>query len=320
MDKVDLKTYLPDIYNGIVEAETEQDSLSIEVNKLHARYEQALMDQFVQKASLKAITYYENIFHIVANPETENLTFRRERVLSRMKMLTPPYTYYYLRIMFDQFFGKGRYILDIDNDNYTITLESAVEDSLWYHEIRASLTFVKPCNMIFINNPRVSKAVDVNDTIYAQRLIWNYKLDGSWALGLRPFYSVDGGTVYNYKLDGNWKLGAEPFIRQQGEIVKMAGTKSLEQPLFDFTLNQYKSKFYKARINDTLDIVIADYDKTVTLNTLRLAYSVTRQQVENITNIKLLDVDNTVLENANVYIPVPDTVRLAHTLEVKEDI
>lgn len=320
MDKVDLKSYLPIVYDGIVEVEAQQDALSYEINKLHGTYEQALMDQFVQYASLKAIEYYENIFHIVADPSTESLIFRRERVLSRMKMLTPPYTYWYLRIMLDGFFGKDKYTLDVNKGEYTIILESAVEDSLWYHEIQVSITAVKPCNMIFINNPRVSKTINVNDTIYAQRVIWNYKLDGSWSLGLRPFYSIDGGAVYNYKLDGNWKLGAEAFIRQQGDIIKMAGTKSLEQPLFDFTLQQYKFKFYKARLNDSIDIVIEDYDKTVNVDTLRLAYSVTRSQAENITNIKLLDVDDNVLENANVYIPVPDTVKLAHTLKVQEDV
>lgn len=320
MDKVDLKQNLPIMYEGIIESETQQDSLSIEIDKLNARYEEALMDQFVQFASLRAIGYYENIFNIVANPETESLEFRRERVLSRMKMLTPPYTYYYLRIVLDGFFGKGRYTLDINNNEYTITLESAVEDSLWYHEIQVSITAIKPCNMIFINNPRVSKVLNINEIIYAQRLIWNYKLDGTWNLGARPFYSVDGGTVYNYILDGTWKLGQEPFTRQQGEIVKMADVKSLEQPLFDYTLENYKSKFYKAKLNDSIEIVIPDSEKNVTLDTLRLGYSVTRAQTEYVTNIKLLDVDNNVLENANVYIPIPDTVKLLHTLKLQEEV
>lgn len=106
MDKVDLKSYLPIVYDGIVEVEAQQDALSYEINKLHGTYEQALMDQFVQYASLKAIEYYENIFHIVADPSTESLIFRRERVLSRMKMLTPPYTYWYLRIMLDWVFRQ----------------------------------------------------------------------------------------------------------------------------------------------------------------------------------------------------------------------
>lgn len=330
---VDLKKYLPDVYklekpvveNGktyeyVIEAQEEQDALSKQVNKLNDRYNEALMDQFIQFASARVIGYYENIFHIVANPSVEKLQFRRERVLSRMKSLTPPYTYYYLRILFDGFFGKGKYELDVDEQNFTITLQSAVEDSLWYHEIQVSITAVKPCNMIFINNPRVSKTLNINDSIYAQRLIWNYRLDGSWQLGMRPFYSVDGETIYNYRLNGNWKLGEQPFTRQQGELVKMATTKSLEQPLFDFTLKQLKSKFYKAKLNDSIEIIIEDFDKTVTLDTLNLGYSVQRSQIQEITNIKLLDVDDNILENCPVYIPVPDTVKLLHTIKVQEEV
>lgn len=320
MDNVALNTYLPDIYEDIIEMQTQQDSLSKQVGTLDSRYEQALMDQFVQFASIRAIGYYENIFHIVANPSTESLEFRRERVLSRMKMLTPPYTYYYLRIILDGFFGKGRYTLEVDSDNYTIRLESAVSDSLWYHEIQASITAVKPCNMIFINNPRVSSVLDVNETIYSQRLIWNYKLDGSWLLGLRPFYSIDAEILYNYKLDGSWKLGKEPFTRQQGETVKMPETPSIQQPLFDFTLEQYKTKFYKAKLNDELEIIIEDYNKTIGVNTLSLSYDVIRSQIENITNIKLMDSEDNILDNSNVYIPVPDMVKLLHTIKIKEDV
>ena len=320
MDKVDLKEYLPIVYENIVEAQTQQDSLSIEINKMNNTYEQALMDQFVQFASLKVLPYYENIFNIVANPETESVQFRRERILSRMKMLTPPYTYYYLRKILDGFFGKDKYKLTINNNEFTIMLESAVEDSAWYHEIQVSITAVKPCNMIFINVPRVSKVLNLNETIYAQKLIWNYKLDGSWLLGVKPFYSIDGETIWNYKLDGSWKLGVEPFTRQQGELVKMPEIKSLQQPLFDYTLEKYKIKFHKAKLNDLIEIVIQDSDKSIGPDTIRLQYSVLRTQIQNITNIKLLDSEDNILENANVFIPVPDTVQLVHILKLQEDV
>ena len=320
MDNVDLKEYLPIVYENIVEAQTQQDSLSIEINKMNNTYEQALMDQFVQFASLKVLPYYENIFNIIANPETESIEFRRERILSRMKMLTPPYTYYYLRKILDGFFGKDKYKLTINNNEFTIMLESAVEDSAWYHEIQVSITAVKPCNMIFINVPRVSKVLNLNETIYAQKLIWNYKLDGSWLLGVKPFYSIDGETIWNYKLDGSWKLGVEPFTRQQGELVKMSEVKSLQQPLFDYTLEKYKTKFHKAKLNDLIEIVIQDSDKSIGPDTIRLQYTVLRTQIQNITNIKLLDSEDNILENANVFIPVPDTVQLVHILKLQEDV
>lgn len=295
MDNVDLKTYLPDIYQGIVEAETVQDSLSIEVNKLHARYEQALMDQFVQKASLKAITYYENIFHIVANPQTENLTFRRERILSRMKMLTPPYTYYYLRIMFDSFFGKGRYILDIDNDNYTITLESAVEDSLWYHEINVGLTFVKPCNMIFKNIPRLTYNLLTNEQINTSE------------------------TIRNYKLNGSWNLGFKPFITQTNEeIYKMPNISSIQNIFIQKNLQNWTQLFSKCLLNNSISVTNLNIE--VEDSYLKISYEISEDMVSTITNIKLLDSENNVLTNSNVFIPINDYAIMKHIIKLEEGI
>lgn len=295
MDKVDLKTYLPIIYNGIVEAKTEQDALSIEVNKMNDTYEQALMDQFVQHASLKAIVYYENIFNIVANPVTETLSFRRERVLNRFKMLTPPYTYWYLRSMFDTYFGKGNYILTIDNDNFTITLESSASDSLWYHEIQAGLTYIKPCNMIFINKPRISYNLFTNEQIYKSELIKNYKLDGSWQLGLRPFVSETPEEIY-----------------------KMPNVASIQQLFIQKNIHDWAELFSKCLINDSISVTNLNFWEET--NSLEITYSISKDTVNLITNIKLLDANDGVLINSNVFIPVEDYATIKHVIKLEEGV
>lgn len=293
MNKVDLKQNLPIVYEGIVETETQQDSLSIEIDKLNARYEEALMDQFVQFASLRAIGYYENIFNIVANPETESLEFRRERVLSRMKMLTPPYTYYYLRIILDGFFGVGKYTLDVNNEEYTITLESAVENSLWYHEIQVSITAVKPCNMIFINKPRITNTLLTNEQIN----------------------STD--TVRNYKLNGTWLLGLGPFVTESlEEIRKMPNVKSVQDIFINKNIQNWETLFNKSLLNDSINI--EDITMEENPDNLTISYSVTTDLVESITNIKLLDSENNVLMNSNVFIPIEDSVIIKHIIKLEE--
>lgn len=293
MDNVNLKEYLPIMYEGIVEAETQQDSLSIEVDKMNNIYEQALMDQFVQFASLKVLPYYENIFNIVANPETESVQFRRERILSRMKMLTPPYTYYYLRIMLDGFFGKGRYKLEVDNNNFKILLESAASDSLWYHEIQVSITAVKPCNMIFVNIPRLSTNLTVNEKISHSK------------------------TIYNYKLDGTWLLGLKPFITQEEDIVdKMANVHSIQQTFIDKTIEEWKTFFVKSVINDSYNVTQLNISKED--SNLIITYEVTSTMANSITNIKLMSVDDTTLINSDVFIPVDDYVTIKHIINLQE--
>lgn len=293
MDNVDLKQYLPIVYEGIVESETQQDSLSIEIDKMNNTYEQALMDQFVQFASLKVLPYYENIFNIVANPETESVQFRRERILSRMKMLTPPYTYYYLRIILDGFFGKGRYKLEVDNNNFKILLESSSSDSLWYHEIQVSITAVKPCNMIFVNIPRLSTNLTVNEKISHSK------------------------TIYNYKLDGTWLLGLKPFITQEEDIVdKMENVHSIQQTFIDKTIEEWKTFFAKSVINDSYNVTQLNISKED--SNLIITYEVTSTMANSITNIKLIGVDDITLINSNVFIPVDDYVTIKHIINLQE--
>ena len=293
MDNVDLKQYLPIVYEGIVESETQQDSLSIEIDKMNNTYEQALMDQFVQFASLKVLPYYENIFSIVADPATETVQFRRERILSRMKMLTPPYTYYYLRTMLDGFFGKDRYTLDIDNNNFTISLESSANDSLWYHEIQVSITAVKPCNMIFINVPKIFTKLTTNEKIYHKSSSLNYKLDGTWLLGLRPFQNI-----------------------KEEILDKMANVHSIQQKFIDKTIEDWKTFFVKSVINDSYNVTqlnISSEDSN-----LIITYSILGTAVNTISNIKLIGADNSTLINANVFIPVDDYVTIKHIISLQE--
>lgn len=295
MESVDLKTYLPDIYKDIVEVETEQDSLSTEINKLHNMYEQALMDQFIQKASIKVLPYYENIFNIVANPSTESVEFRRERILSKMKMITPPYTYYYLRIMLDMYFGKDKYNLEIDNNNYTITLESSAKDSLWYHEIRVNITSVKPCNMIFINKPRITNKLITNEKILSTSSIRNYKLDRSWMLGLRPFIS-----------------------NLEEVLNKMENISSIQQNFIDKTIEEWKNFFSRSLINNSVNVTELNISKQD--SNLIITYEISKELVESITNIKLMDTSENTLINSNVFIPVDDYVIIKHIINLEEGV
>lgn len=293
MDNVDLKEYLPIVYENIVEAQTQQDSLSIEINKMNNTYEQALMDQFVQFASLKVLPYYENIFNIIANPETESIQFRRERILSRMKMLTPPYTYYYLRKILDGFFGKDKYKLTINNDEFTIMLESAVKDSLWYHEIQVSITAVKPCNMIFKNVPRISNTLLTNETVTSKSSVRNYRLNGTWSLGSRPFVSI----------------GDE-------ETRKMANVKSVKQYFIDTNLEYWRSLFTKSVINN--QITVTNLNISISDSQLIIQYGVNRETVNTITNIKLVNGEDNILFESNVFIPIDDYAIIKHIIKLEE--
>lgn len=293
MDKVDLKTYLPRCYEDIVEAEAEQDALSIEINKYDDTIEQALNDQFIQKCSLKAIGYYEDIFRIVGDPTTQSLEFRKERILSRMKSLRPPYTYWYLRQMLDRFFGVGKYNLRITPNEYLIKLESSAEDSQWYHEIQVSMTLIKPCNMIFQNVPRISNTLLTSETVTSKASVRNYRLDGTWLLGLRPFVSI----------------GDE-------ETRKMANVKSVRQYFIDTNLEYWRGLFAKSVINN--QITVTNLNISISDSQLIIEYEVNRETVNTITNIKLVNGEDNTLFESNVFIPIDDYAIIKHIIKLEE--
>lgn len=297
MSKTDLKEYLPDVYDNIVEIEAEQDALSIEIDKLDATYEQAMMDQFVQYASEKALVYYENIFSIVSDPSTETLEFRRERILTRMKILTPPYTHWFLRAILDTVFGKNKYDLQINENEFTIVLESSSSDSLWYHEVQVSITQIKPCNMIFIQRPRVVNKLLANESIYKTDYVRNYKLNGTWKLGLRPFITE----------------GLE-------DIYKMAKVHSVETTLLQDSITYWTTIIKQSVINDVLTTSIDDITMTVEESQLVITYRVTSEQVETINKIQLQDESGNALLTSNVYIPVDDLVDIKHIIKLEEGV
>ena len=308
MDKVELKKYLPNAYelkepitdNGkeykyIIEVQEEQDSLSGVLDKMNERYEEALNDQFIQKCSLKAIEYYEDTFHIVGDPTTETLEFRRERVLSRMKSLRPPYTYWYLRQMLDRFFGVGKYNLEITPNEYLIELESSAEDSQWYHEIQVSMTLIKPCNMIFKNVPRISNTLLTNETVTSKASVRNYRLDGTWLLGLRPFVSI----------------GDE-------ETRKMANVKSVRPYFIDTNLEYWRGLFTKSVINN--QITVTNLNISISDPKLIIEYEVDRETVNTITNIKLVNGEDNTLFESNVFIPIDDYAIIKHIIKLEEGV
>ena len=295
MINTDLKQYLPICYEDIIEAEAEQDALSIEINNYNAVCEEALNDQFIQKCGLKGIVYYETIFRIIADPTTESLEFRRERVLNRMKSLKPPYTYWYLRILLDGFFGPGNYQLEIDNDNFIITLESSAEDSRWYHEIQVSMTLIKPCNMVYINKPRITNNLFINETIKSEVSTRNYKLDGTWRLGLRPFVTI----------------GSE-------EIYKMANVNSIRQILITKNLENIESLVDNVLLNNSA--IVTNLYTSVVNSDLTIEYGVAQGTANPITNIKLRDNNDITLVDSNVFIPIDDYVTIKHIIHLEEGV
>ena len=74
---------IPNLYNNNLEMNNIIYSEEDELENLKQNIKNRFIDTFASKATEKGIQNYENIFDIKANPYTEDLNFRRERIMNR---------------------------------------------------------------------------------------------------------------------------------------------------------------------------------------------------------------------------------------------
>lgn len=290
----DLKQFLPWIYKDVVEMDALMDVEDSLFSKLMDEYIRGRDNQYILTADEYGIRIFEDIINIIPDPATETLDFRRERLISRFRT-QPPFTFRWLQGKLNEIIGVGKWNAWVDNENYTLYIESTAENQKWFQEIAITVGNTKPANIIFINRPLVVHDVLTNETINLKELVWNYRLGVSWKLGEKPFISyTDKGVIV---------LATTPSI-QQAMLNKLA----------TFTV----AEIANVRINDSY--IVTDFEvKSASANVVTIQYYVMPESgITNVTRIELLDSANNVLTQSNVYIPLVLGVNLKHTILVKE--
>ena len=234
---------------------------------------------FVQTMDEATTAEWESIFHIVPNPVTETLEFRRDRILNRLSM-HPPFTLTFLYQRLDALFGHGNWEVELDYPNYTIYIEAAVEDQQYFSEMSITMDIIKPCHIVYISRPRVAGNFLLSESIVRTIGEWNYIL-GGWELGALPFFS---GT--------------------EEEIIKMATQPSIQQAFLDQAATFVVGDIQSVRING--DIIITALSRSTVGNVGSVGYRVLREQTEEVNLIELLDKAGTVLASSAVYVPIAE--------------
>ena len=301
-----LASYVPTVYKDIVEMDTIIESEQILIDEHSIEALQAFNNTFVLRADEKGIQMFEFMLNIVASPATEDLEFRRQRVLNRMSM-SPPFTFRFLKKKLNEIIGEGRWDASVDFNNFTLYIESSAVSQNWYTELEFTITQIKPCNMIFTNVPRTDISMSLTEEISVRTMNWNYLL-GQWSLGAKPFASIIDSQV----------LEDSPLaLTEGGVIIKMADIKSIKDALIEDTANFVLSDIHSVLINDTVEIT--DFRvSAVVHNVVTLEYQVTPAMCSEIENIKLRKEDGTVLTESQVYVPVTANVLSKHNIKIKE--
>ena len=286
--------YFPRYYEGILETD---ELIKVENdiwNNLYLLLNKAKNNQFIAYADEDGIYAYEQLFQIVADPETETLEERRFRLLNRIQTLSY-YTMVYLRQKLNSLFGENNYEVEMDYLNYTLYAKSNASNSFIYKESIATINKIKPANIVFINVPFIPTTIEVGEEIYQQKWWWNYILGGKWRVGQKPFISVQDLS----------KLKSE-------EVQSL--TPLMLNKLKTFTGEEIKAVL----INDTYKITTF-VQKIITGGYLRIQYNVENwEQIQLITNIKFLDEDDLILSNDPVYIPISSDTMIEHRINIRE--
>lgn len=287
-----IQDFLPDVYDGVLETDALVFAMDSVLDMSKQEVDRALSNQFVMTMDIEAIEAREQQLGIVADPTTENIGFRRLRLLNRYST-SPPFTMCYLKQKLDEIIGVGNWEVFLDYDNYTLYVQTVSVDQNWYHELEFTINSIKPANIVYTNTPHLIHNLLLSETVDWSKYVNNYIMD-SWILGQKPFIS----------------------IVQQGEIV-MSNIRSMTDAFLEDVASFVTTDIVDVLINDTITIT-SFLTKSPDGVTAVIEYDVTPAMVPAINNIKLRGASEKVLTNSSVYIPVTNTVRCKHSIPVME--
>ena len=274
-------------YQQMCQTETAQfEALAQEITGIAENF-------FFQTMGLDGIEMWEQIFHIVPNPQTEDVDFRRYRVLNRITT-KPPFTLGFLYQKLDELIGPGLWEVTVDYPNYALYIESSAQNQNYATEVAFTINRIKPAHIVYVNAPFIQSGILLSETIEKAKRVFNYHL-------------------------GYWNLGQLPFASDEdSEVVKMPEVPSIQTALLTGVANFVSGDVASARINGTISI--SALTKSVSGNTLTITYTVTSSQTTEVTQAELLDADGNVLTSSNIYVPITDTAVIKHTIPVAEGV
>lgn len=284
--------YLPDWFKQIADFQeicaTETEQFEALANAIHAVAD----NFFFQTMDESAVNMWEQVFGIVPNPQTEDLDFRRFRVLNRLTT-KPPFTLGFLYQKLDELIGPGLWTVTVDYPNYTLYIESSSENQNYFTEIAYTINKIKPAHIVFVNKPLTITGITVDESVELTDLQWNYILDGTWLLGEKPFVT-----------------------RNVLEVITTPAQDTVQTALLNATAESVINTVASARVNGT--VAISTLTKETDGNTAVIQYTVTEAQAATVTQLELLDSSGNVLTTSTVYVPIDSEAVFTHKIPVEE--
>ncbi|MCM3273650.1 putative phage tail protein [Paenibacillus elgii] len=181
-----LMGYLPRLLHEIKEMKELTQTEEKEIEAVAQAVQQFLDNQFVTTAQEWAIKRREEMIGIRADPTTETLEFRRDRLINRYSTL-PPFTIRYLQSRLDSLIGQGVAKVEVDEQNFVLKITMSVPDAAYFKEIEHTVQIVKPVNLLYNQGTSMADHVGIEEHIWRTPLTRMSRLSTTWKLGSTPF-------------------------------------------------------------------------------------------------------------------------------------
>ena len=181
-----ISDYMPNLYDKNKEMHniiySEEEELE---NRLKPGIENSFKDTFAIVATEKGIEKFEKILGIKADKNEDTLTFRRERVISRL-ISSIPFTEKYLVNQLNAFLGVGNWTYTLDYNNYSLVIRSLRPGKEWYREILDFLDRTIPCNIEYTIEIYAMTWGQIRDNFNTWQdlldtdMTWEEVMEGDW--------------------------------------------------------------------------------------------------------------------------------------------
>jgi len=181
-----ISDYMPKLYSNNKEMMNIINSEELELeNNLKPYIEDSFKDTFAVEATETGIEKFEKLLNIPVDTETEDLDFRRARVLSRL-VSSIPFTETYLQNKLNALLGEGNWSYTINYNNYNIVIRSLKPGDAWYRELLDFLDRTIPCNMEWSVDLYAATWAQVDENyptwqdVFDTDMTWEELMDGEW--------------------------------------------------------------------------------------------------------------------------------------------
>lgn len=183
----DMLALLPPWYREVFDYQQICQTEEAEFSALEIAADTVHKNLFFQTMDISAVEQWEAALGIIADPTTETLADRRQRLIIRLST-RPPFTMPFLFARLDELIGVGQwYAYAADNVLY---LDFVPRNRMIMREIRVMVERIKPAHVGYVYQPSTTAEIEICEEIYLVGQTHNYVL-GAWALGEKDFVTEE---------------------------------------------------------------------------------------------------------------------------------